>query len=151
MRTVIVAAGLLSLGYWLAPGAPAASPQPRSQAAPPRNGASHIDLDVAALRAELRAAARHEPSQPQHGADDRLADPQDLPAAPSAEQRLAASRARRAIDEVIARGRLTVDDARELRPVLAAMDPDDALALRLALAQAINADLLAIDRPDTFP
>lgn len=139
LRTLLAAAGLVALGFWLAPRAPAAPAPVAVRAAAPTHVSARADLDVRALRDEIRAAVRDELGAPvtaEHVVTSDEAGPPPIP--PNDEQIAAAEQADAYVAQVFARGQLTQDDAMSLRPILAAMDFEDAMAVRLSIAQAIN-------------
>jgi hypothetical protein len=150
LRTAVAGAGLVAIGFWLAPrAAPTAAPAIVERAAPAVRVAAHADLDVGALRAEIRAAVRDERAATAPSVEAEAPTP--VGDAPSDEQVAAADRGQALLDQVVARGRLTDDDALAMGPVLAAMDFDAAMEVRLAIAQAINADRLTIESPRSLP
>ncbi len=153
LRTVVAAAGLVALGFLLAPRQqPAAAPSTHRQA--PIQGFAPAGVDRGALRAEIRAAVHDElgGQAPEVDADEpEHPDPAAAPVEPSDEELAAADRGRVFVDEAIARGRFTAEDAMALRPMLASMSHDDAMDVRYALARAVNSETLAIDGPDSVP
>ena len=152
---ILAAASLIGTGVWLAPRPPAAATRSAARAPLSPRDAAPARVEVSALRAEIRAAVR--------GALREL-QPSPAPAAPEApepaavavdepsdEQLAAAEQGRTLVEQAVTRGRFSEDDARRLRPMLAAMDADDASEVRLSIARSINAAHLTIDGPRALP